>query len=48
MITVKLQVFDRKTHETKHGLDDPSITENFTVLRNVPACEQEEGGRGCR
>ena len=47
MITVKLQVFDRKTNETKHGLDDPSTTENFTVLRNVPACEEEEGGRGC-
>ena len=46
MITVKLQVFDRKTHETKHGLDDPSITENFTVLRNVPACEQGKGGGG--
>ena len=46
MITVKLQVFDRKTHETKHGLDDPSITENFTVLSNVPACEEEEEGGG--
>ena len=46
MITVKLQVFDRKTHETKHGLDDRSITENLTVLRNVPACEEEEEGEG--
>ena len=43
MITVKLQVFDRKTNETKHGLDEPSVTENFTVLRNVPACEEEGG-----
>ena len=43
MITVKLQVFDRKTNERKHGLDEPSITENFTVLRNVPACEKEGG-----
>ena len=35
----------------QHGLDDPSITENFIVLRSVPACEEEEevggGGRGC-
>ena len=30
----------------QHGLDNPSITENFTVLRNVPACEEEEGGWG--
>ena len=45
MITVKLQVFDRK-NDTKHGLDDPSITENFTVLRIVPACEEEEEGGG--
>ena len=39
-----IQVFDRKSHETKHGLDNPSITENCTMLRNVPACEEEEGG----
>ena len=32
----------------QHGLDDPSITENFIVLRSVPACEEEEevGGGG--
>ena len=30
----------------QHGLDNPSITDNFTVLRNVPACEEEEGGGG--
>ena len=30
----------------QHGLDNPSITENLIVLRNVPACGEDEAGGG--